>query len=189
MRWTARSTTVAAALLAAALAGGGASAQTGPADTQGYVLGVSDIVTISVWKNEELGIVVPVRPDGRISVPLVGEVDAAGKTPAELQTELTQRFSEYVTAPGVSVVVTEIHSRKVYVLGEVGQPGVYDIFQPTRLMQLLALAGGLTEYAKKDEVVILRGTERLVASIKAVSSGRRLEDNLLLEPGDTVVVP
>ena len=164
-------------------------AQTDPAQTQAYVLGVSDVVTIAVWKNPELGITVPVRPDGKISVPLVGEVDAAGKAPAAIQEELTQEFARYVTAPGVSVVVTEILSRKVYVMGEVGQSGAYDVFQPTRLMQILALAGGLTEYAKKDEVVILRGETRLVASIKAISSGRSLADNILLEPGDTIVVP
>ncbi len=181
----------ASCLVGYCLIGGGdaALAQTSPAQIQPYVLGVSDVVSIAVWKNEDLAIEIPVRPDGKVSVPLVGEIDAAGKTPAEIQLELTERFAQFVTAPGVSVVVTEIKSRKVYVMGEVGNSGAYDLFQPLRLMQILALAGGLTEYAKKDEVVILRGHNRLVASIKAVSSGRRLEDNILLEPGDTVVVP
>lgn len=178
-----------ATLLVLALKADSIRAQTSPTQTQVYVLGVSDVVSIAVWKNPELSTTVPVRPDGKVSVPLVGEVDVAGKTPAAFQEELTQKFARFVTAPGVSVVVTEIHSRRVYVMGEVGQSGAYDIFQPTRLMQILALAGGLTEYAKKDEVVILRGQTRLVASIKAISSGRRLADNLLLQPGDTVVVP
>jgi polysaccharide export outer membrane protein len=146
-------------------------------------------VSIAVWKNPDLSATVPVRPDGIVSAPLVGEVHAAGRTPADVQAELTEKYAAFVTAPGVSVVVTEIHSRKVYVMGEVGKSGEYDVFQPTRLMQILAVAGGLTEYAKKDEVVILRGQRRLVASIKDVSSGRRLEDNILLEPGDTIVVP
>lgn len=183
---------LAASCVAALVLGGDlglARAQSAPAELQPYVLGVSDVVSISVWKNPELGITTPVRPDGIVSVPLVGEIQAAGKAPSVIRAELAQRFSEYVTAPGVSVVVTEIHSRKVYVMGEVNQSGAFDLFQPMRLIQVLALAGGFTEFAKKDEVVILRGQTRLVVSIKAVSSGRRLEDNILLEPGDTVVVP
>lgn len=181
-------------VLAAQLMAFHASAQTQPKDPQAtYVIGVGDVLTVSVWRNQELGAKVPVRPDGRISVPLVGELEVAGRTPERVRTDLVTAFSEFVTAPAVSIVVDEINSRKVFVVGEIAQAGVYDILQPTKLMQVLAMAGGLTEYAKKDQVIVLRDRggrdERLVVSIKAIQSGRQPDDNLVLQPGDTVIVP
>ena len=133
------------------------------------------------------------RPDGKITVPLVGEIQVRGLRPAEVRQVLAEGYEKFVTAPTVSVVVEEINSRRVFIVGEVAAPGVYDILHPTKLMQLLAMAGGLTDYAKKDEILILRdtgnGDERLLLSIKAITSGKRPEDNIRLQPRDTVVVP
>ncbi len=159
-----------------------------------YAIGVGDVLEISVWKNPELTSTVPVRPDGRISVPLLGDVQAAGMTPLALKQTLTDGYKEYVTAPGVSVVVKEIHSRKIYVTGEVASPGVYDLQPRAKLMQALALAGGLTPYAK-GRVIVLRdsrdgkGDRRFEIEISSIVSGKKPQDNLLLMPGDTLVVP
>lgn len=159
-----------------------------------YAIGPGDVLEISVWKNPELTSTVPVRPDGRISVPLLGDVQAAGLTPLALKQTLTDGYKEYVTAPGVSVVVKEIHSRKIYVTGEVATPGVYDLQPRAKLMQALALAGGLTPYAK-GRVVVLRdgqdgkGDQRFEIEIGSIVSGKKPQDNLLLKPGDTLVVP
>jgi polysaccharide biosynthesis/export protein len=159
-----------------------------------YAIGPGDVLEISVWKNPELTSTVPVRPDGRISVPLLGDVQAAGMTPLALKQTLTDGYKDYVTAPGVSVVVKEIHSRKIYVTGEVASPGVYDLQPRAKLMQALALAGGLTPYAK-GRVVVLRdsrdgkGDRRFEIEIGTIISGKKPQDNLLLMPGDTLIVP
>ena len=158
-----------------------------------FELGVGDVITVAVWKDPDLSSSVPVRPDGLVSLPLIGEVRAAGKTPDALRKEVEERMGQFVKAPTVSVVVTEIKSLMVYVLGEVGRPGAFELTRPLRLMQLLAMAGGLTEYAKKDQVVVLRAQgrdeTRLVVSFKDVSSGKALDTNIWLDPGDTVIVP
>jgi len=159
-----------------------------------YAIGIGDVLEISVWKNNDLSATVPVRPDGRISVPLLGDVQAAGLTPLALRQTLTEGYKEYVTAPGVSVVVKEINSQKVFVTGEVAHPGSFDLRPRTKVMQVLALAGGLTAYAK-GRVILLRdardgqGDRRYEIRLDAIVSGKRPEDNLILQPGDTLVVP
>jgi polysaccharide biosynthesis/export protein len=187
---------IAAALLV--LLCGAASAQTATRTEQdppnAYAIGLGDVLEISVWKNPDLSVTVPVRPDGRISVPLLGDVQAAGMTPLALKQTLTDGYKEYVTAPGVSVVVKEIHSRKIYVTGEVAHPGTYDLEPRGKLMQALALAGGLTPYAKGRVVLLRDGRDgrqekRMEVALKSIINGKRPEDNLLLQPGDTLVVP
>lgn len=159
-----------------------------------YAIGIGDVLEITVWKNPELAVTTPVRPDGRISVPLLGDIRASGMTPLALRQTLTDQFKEYVTAPGVSVVIKEINSRKVFVTGEVANPGQYDLQPRTKLMQVLAMAGGLTPYAKK-KVIVLRDSRdgqedrRFELDIAAIVSGKRASDNLVLQPGDTLVVP
>lgn len=157
-----------------------------------YAIGVGDLLEISVWKNPDLSVTVPVRPDGRISVPLVGEIKAAGMTPLALRQSLTDGYREYVTAPEVAVLVKEIRSQKVFVTGEVAAPGSFDLQPKAKLMQIIAMAGGLTPYAK-GRVIILRdrgGRERRYElDLGAIISGRRPQDNLTLQPGDTLVVP
>lgn len=159
-----------------------------------YAIGIGDVLEISVWKNPELSVTTPVRPDGRISVPLLGDVQAAGMTPLALRQTLTDGFKEYVTAPGVSVVIKEIHSRRVFVTGEVQTPGAYDLQPRTKLMQVIALAGGLTPYAR-GRVVVLRDSRdgkadrRYEIEISSIISGKRPADNIVLLPGDTLFVP
>jgi polysaccharide export outer membrane protein len=161
-------------------------------DSAAYRIGIGDVIEVTVWKSPELGAVAPVRPDGRLSVPLVGDVPAAGLTTGELKQILATRFREYVTAPAVSVIVKEIHSRKVFVTGEVTNPGAYDLQPRTKLMQALAMAGGLTPYAR-GRVVVLRDSgdadRRIEVDLRDVIAGRRPGDNLVLEAGDTLVVP
>jgi polysaccharide export outer membrane protein len=187
---------IAAALLV--LLCGAAFAQTAKGTEQdppnAYQIGLGDVLEVSVWKNPELSVTVPVRPDGRISVPLLGDVQAAGLAPLALKAALTDGYKEYITAPGVSVVVKEIHSRKIYVTGEVAHPGTYDLEPRGKLMQALALAGGLTPYAK-GRVVLLRDghdgrqEKRMEVELKSIINGKKPEDNMLLQPGDTLVVP
>lgn len=159
-----------------------------------YAIGIGDVLEISVWKNQDLTVTVPVRPDGRISMPLLGDIQAAGMTPLALRQTLTEGLKEYVTAPGVSVVVKEVNSQKVFVTGEVAHPGSFDLRPRTKLMQVLALAGGLTPYAK-GRIVVLRdtrdgsGDRRIEVDLKSIVSGKRPGDNLILHPGDTLVVP
>lgn len=159
-----------------------------------YAIGIGDVLDISVWKNQDLSVTVPVRPDGRISVPLLGDIQAAGMTPLALKQTLTDGFKEYVTAPGVSVVIKEINSRKVFVTGEVDTPGAYDLQPRTKLMQVIALAGGFTPYAK-GRVVVLRDSRdgradrRYEISVDGIVSGKRPGDNIVLLPGDTLVIP
>jgi polysaccharide export outer membrane protein len=162
-----------------------------PADA--YAIGIGDVVEIAVWKNPDLTVTVPVRPDGRISVPLLGDVQAAGMTPLALKQTLTEGFRQYVTAPGVSVVIKEINSQKVFVTGEVAKPGAYDLRPHTKLMQALALAGGLTPYAK-GKVIVLRDHQggkdrRFEMDLSSIIRGRRPEDNIVLEAGDTLIFP
>jgi len=187
---------IAAALLV--LLCGAASAQTATRTEQdppnAYAIGLGDVLEISVWKNPDLSATVPVRPDGRISVPLLGDVQAAGMTPLALKATLTDGYKEYVTAPGVSVVVKEIHSRKIYVTGEVAHPGTYDLEPRGKLMQALALAGGLTPYARGRVVLLRDGRDgrqekRMEVDLKSIINGKKPEDNFLLQPGDTLVVP
>ena len=161
-----------------------------PADA--YVIGIGDVVEIAVWKNPDLTVTVPVRPDGRVSVPLLGDVQASGMTPFAMKQALSEGFRQYITAPSVSVVIKEINSQKIFVTGEVTKPGAYDLRPHTKLMQALALAGGLTPYAK-GRVVVLRDRQgkdrRFEIDLAGIIKGRHPEDNLVLQPGDTLIVP
>ena len=162
------------------------------AETGTYQIGVGDLLHITVWKNPDLESTVPVRPDGHITVPLVGDVRVAGLRPEELQRTLTKAFERYVAAPSVSVVVKEIRATQVFVTGEVANPGAYDLQPRTKLMQALAMAGGLTAFAK-GRVIVLRdtgsGDTRMEIRLSAITSGSRPMDNVVLQAGDTIVVP
>lgn len=197
MKTLAISRIAATAAVLAVLLGGPAVSQVTRVDEDppnAYAIGVGDILEITVWKNPELAATVPVRPDGRISVPLLGDVQAAGMTPLALKQTLTDGYKEYVTAPGVSVVVKEIHSRMIFIMGEVATPGTYDLPPRGKLMQALSLAGGVTPYSKGRVVVLRDGRDgrqerRYEIELKSIISGRKPQDNILLMPGDTLVVP
>lgn len=151
-----------------------------------YRIGIDDVLDVAVWNVAELQKTVPVRPDGKISLPLVNDVVAAGLTPMELREQLTKAMSTFIQNPDVSVVVREIHSLKVSVIGQVRAPGRYDLKGPATVLDALALAGGFTEFAARRKVTILRSAQRFRFDYDAaVSRG----NNVLIKPGDIIVVP
>lgn len=158
-----------------------------------YRIGIEDVLDITVWNVAELQKTVPVRPDGKISLPLVNDVTAAGLTPMELRDQLTQRIRLFVQNPDVAVVVREIHSLKVSVIGEVRTPGRYDLRGPSTVLDALALAGGFTEFASRRKITILRPsgktTQRIRFNYDAAITQDSVAGNLLIKPGDIVVVP
>jgi polysaccharide biosynthesis/export protein len=156
-------------------------------DPPDYRIGIDDVLDIAVWNVAELQKTVPVRPDGKISLPLVNDVVAAGLTPMELRSQLTRQMAAFVQSPDVSVVVREIRSLKISVIGQVKAPGRFDLKGPsTTVLDALALAGGFTEFASRRRITILRSSQRLHFDYDAaVSKG----NNPLIEPGDIVVVP
>ncbi len=171
---------------------GVAAAETDPAD-QDYRIGPGDVIDISVWKDEVMNKRVVVLPDGKISFPLIGILTAAGRTPAQLQKTLEKRVARYMPNPVVSVVVQQVNSLLVYVIGKVNSPGRFLLNSDIDVLQALALAGGLNPFAKGNQIKVLRkkGTETKILpfSYDKVSTGKRLEQNIMLQRGDVVVVP
>jgi polysaccharide export outer membrane protein len=144
-----------------------------------------------VWKNQELSRTVPVRPDGKVSLPLVNDIQAAGLTPSRLRQELTRRLSEFVPSPEVAVIVREVHSAKVSVVGSVRSPGRYEVRSPATVLELIALAQGFTDFASRDRIVVLRqnGTpSRITFNYRKITDGSD-QDNFFVQPGDIIVVP
>jgi len=162
-------------------------------DPSAYIIGEQDSLIITVWKEKELSGSVVVRPDGKITVPLAGEIKVVGMTPIELETLLADKLKPYVNVPQVSVAVSEIRSRKVYLIGHAGHEGPFTINSATTVLQLIAQAGGLKDFAKRKKIYILRrqGQEqvRIPFNYDNVIKGKDPDQNILLEPGDTVVVP
>ncbi len=158
-----------------------------------YIIGPSDIIEIQVWKEPELSRVVPVRPDGMITVPLINDVKAAGLTPLELKKNIEEKIKDFVEAPEVSVLVRENSSQRIYVIGKVQRPGEYRLTKDLTVLQALSLVGGLSEWADSDDIVILRRVggkeERIPFDYKKVISGRKVEQNIYLQPNDTIIVP
>ena len=158
-----------------------------------YAIGPGDVLGVMFWRETELSGDVTVRPDGRITLPVVGEVLAAGRRPEELQKEILEASTKFVTDANVTVVVRTINSRRVFITGRVTTPGSHPLVGPLTVLQAIALAGGLTEYADAKSITVLRnesGTTRTFRfNYRDVIKGRRLEQNLLLQPGDTIVVP
>jgi polysaccharide export outer membrane protein len=159
----------------------------------GYLIGPEDVLSIVYWKDKDMSTEVAVRPDGRISVPLLNDIQAAGLTPEQLRERLTEDSKKYIEDPSVTVVVKVINSRKVFITGEVGKPGPYPLVAPMTVLQLIALAGGLRDYAQTKKIVIVRtenGRQTTYKfNYKDVSAGRKLQQNIELKPNDTIVVP
>lgn len=168
-----------------------------------YVIGPEDVLDIGVWDNTQLTRTVPVRPDGKISLPLLNDVKAAGLTPMQLRQYLTTALAPYVPAATVSVIVREVHSFKVTVIGEVKAPGRYELKSQSTVLDVLAMAGGLTEYAERSRIVVLRrqesGTRQIPFAFDKLETGNGAghgsaakpgsQHNFDLEPGDIVLVP
>ena len=161
-----------------------------PAD---YVIGADDVLTIVFWREKDISGDVPVRPDGRISLPLLNDVEAAGLTPEQLRVRLTGLADKFISEPTVTVMVKQINSRRVYITGEIAKPGPYQLGGPTKVLQLITIAGGVREYADEKNISIIRtvnGKEtRLRFNYDEVKKGKNLDQNVLLKPGDQVIVP
>jgi polysaccharide export outer membrane protein len=162
-----------------------------PAD---YVIGADDVLTIFFWREKEMTGDVQVRPDGRISMPLLNDLEAAGLTPEELRVRVTQAAEKFFQEPTVSVVVKQINSRKVYVQGNVAKQGPQALSGPMTVVQMLALAGGISEWADKENIAIVRiqkdgSSIRLRFNYEEVMKGKKMQQNILLKPGDTIIVP
>jgi polysaccharide export outer membrane protein len=158
-----------------------------------YVIGAEDVLGVLFWREAELSGDVTVRPDGMITLPLIGDMSATGLKPEALADQVQEAASRLLTEPNVTVVVREINSRKVFITGEVGKPGAYPLTGPRTVMQLIALAGGVNEYADASNITVMRmvGTQQrsYKFNYKDVAKGKGLQQNILLQPGDTVVVP
>jgi polysaccharide biosynthesis/export protein len=157
-----------------------------------YKIGPEDLLDISVWKNPELSRTVPVRPDGKVSLPLVNDIQAAGLTPTALRQQLIDRLSEFIPAPEVAVIVREVHSMKVAVVGSVKTPGRYELKSAATVLEMIALAQGFTDFASRDRIMILRQengeTKRIPFNYRKVAAGDE-QSNLVVQSGDIIVVP
>jgi polysaccharide export outer membrane protein len=159
-----------------------------------YQIGANDVLAINVWKEPDISRSVPVRSDGKISLPLAGELQASGQTPRQLEEEITKRLKSYISDPEVTVIVSESKSQKINILGMVSRPGTYLLSGSTTVLDAIAMTGGFKDFAKQKSIYILRsnpnGTQkRFPFNYKDVIKGKSLEQNIRLMPGDTVVVP
>jgi polysaccharide export outer membrane protein len=159
-----------------------------------FIIGNDDLLAINVWKEPDISRNIPVRSDGRISLPLVGEVQAAGRTPLQLELDIATKLRYYIAAPEVTVMVQEIHSQKFNILGQVAKPGSYPLEVATTVLDAIAAAGGFRDFANQKGIYILRqnpggGQSRIAFNYKSVIKGKNLQQNIKLEPRDTIVVP
>jgi len=158
-----------------------------------FVIGNDDVLAINVWKEPDISRSIPVRSDGKISLPLVGEVQAAGLTPAKLEKEIAGRLKNYISEPEVTVMVQQVNSQKFNILGQVVRPGSYPLANSATVLDAIATAGGFRDFAKRKSIYVLRqgagGEQRLPFNYKEVSQGKNMEQNVKLQPGDTVIVP
>jgi polysaccharide export outer membrane protein len=168
---------------------GAAAAPALPTD---YVIGVDDVLNVVFWREKDLSGEVVVRPDGKISLPMINDVPAVGLTPEQLAKQVEQAATKYVRDPGATVIVKEIRSRKIYVVGEVAKPGTFPLANEMTVLQAIAEAGGLLEHASKDDIVIVRrqgaAEQRLKFNYKDVLRGKNTEQNVKLLPSDTILV-
>jgi polysaccharide export outer membrane protein len=164
-----------------------------PTPPPGYVIGPEDVLSIYFWREKDLSGDVIVRPDGRISLPLMNEFEAAGLTPDQLREKIMAVADKYIQDPNLTILVKQINSRRVYITGMVNKSGPYSLMAPTTVVQLIAMAGGLQDYAHKNKIVVMRNENGKSVSYRfnyeEVIDGKNLKQNIELKPGDTVIVP
>jgi polysaccharide export outer membrane protein len=160
---------------------------------ENYVIGLGDVLEVFVWRNEQLSRELVVRPDGKISLPMIQDIQEEGLTVLELRDEITRMFERYINNPRVTVVVREINSYTVSILGKVMKPGVYPITGNTSLLDVISMAGGFTEWAKKKKITVITHhggkQEKIVVNYKEIASGEDPGQNITLKRGDTIIVP
>jgi polysaccharide export outer membrane protein len=159
-----------------------------------FVIGNDDLLAINVWKEPDISRSIPVRSDGRISLPLVGELQATGRTPLQLERDIADKLRNYIAEPEVTVMVQEIHSERFNILGQVTKPGSYSLELATTVLDAIAAAGGFRDFANQKGIYILRespsgGQSRIAFNYKKVIKGKTSQQNIKLEPRDTIVVP
>ncbi len=158
-----------------------------------YTIGPQDVLDISVWKEPELTRSVPVRPDGKISLPLLNDVQAAGLTPSQLAAQITTSLKKFVTEPQVTVIVAAINSQRVFIIGEVLRPGAFPLLPGMTVLQALSSAGGFTQFASLGKIYVLRNEDgkqtKHPFNYKAAINGKQVDQNFLLKAGDQIVVP
>jgi len=158
-----------------------------------YVIGAQDVLDIDVWKEQELTRAVEVRPDGKISLPLLNDIQAAGLTPMQLAANITEGLKKYISDPQVTVIVTQINSQRVYILGEVTHPGAYPLLPGMNVLQALSSAGGFTMFANTKKIYVLRQQggkqKKFPFNYKEVIAGKHTDQNIVLRAGDQIVVP
>jgi polysaccharide export outer membrane protein len=165
-----------------------------PASDDSFIIGTDDVLAINVWKEPDVSRSVPVRSDGKISLPLVGELQASGQTPRQLEREITTKLQSFISEPEVTVIVQEAKSQRFNILGQVARPGSYLLTNTSTILDAIALAGGFRDFAKKKSIYVLRqnpdGTQsRLAFNYKDVIQGKNSDQNVRLKPRDTVVIP
>ena len=172
----------------------GTANTTGKAHDDTFIIGNDDVLAISVWKEPDLTKSIPVRSDGKISLPLVGELQATGKTPLQLEHDISEKLKDFITAPEVNVIVQTVNSRKFNILGEVGRPGSFSLTTSMTIVDAIAVAGGFKDFAKKTGVYVLRkgpdGRQvKLNFNYKDFLKGKNINQNIKIEPNDTIIVP
>ena len=162
-------------------------------DDPDYIIGPEDALSINVWKEPELSHPVQVRPDGKVSLPLVNDIQAAGLTPQQLAASITEKLRKFIAEPQVTVIVTSILSRRIYIMGEVAKPGAVSLLHGMTVLQALAGAGAFSQFADTRKIYIMRNENgkqvKYQFNYKDVLKGKRAEQNIELKPGDTIVVP
>lgn len=167
---------------------GGGEGASAAVDPNKYLIGPEDILFIRTWREPDWTFAAAVRPDGKITVPLVGEVQAAGQTPLQLVKTLTELIGKYVNNPDINVFVQDVRSKKYYIDGEVKKPGPYPLVTPTTVLEALSICGGFQEFANKKKIIILRGSKNFKFNYNEVIKGKNLQQNILLENGDHIIV-
>ena len=170
------------------------SADTESVDSKTYVIGENDLLDVNVWKEKEVSRTISVRPDGKITLPLVGEIQASGMTPLQLQDNIGQRLKAFLANPEVTVMVSDPRSHHFNIVGEVLKPGTYTLSQSTTVLDAISSAGGFRDFAKETKIYVLRrlpsGSQaRLLFNYKDVIRGKSPDSNIVLKSGDTIVVP
>jgi len=158
-----------------------------------YVIGLGDVLEVFVWRNEQLSREIVVRPDGKISLPLIQDIQAEGLTVLQLKDEITRRFEEHINNPRVTIIVRQIISYKVNILGRVMRPGVYPITGSTTLLEVISMAGGFSEWANKKKITVITHQaaeeKKITVNYKKIASGEDPSQNIILKRGDTIIVP
>jgi polysaccharide export outer membrane protein len=160
-----------------------------PVDPDKYQIGPEDVLFIRVWREPDFTLPVAVRPDGKITMPLIGEVRAAGQSPLQLTASLKQLLTRYLNNPDVNVFVTEVRSKKFYIDGEMNRPGWFALVTPTTVLEALSRGGGFREFANTKRIRVLRGGDVLHFNYKDVTKGKHMEQNIAVENGDHIIVP